>query len=159
MPEKKFNKTIIGIICGVVVAAIAVVVVLVIINKNKVPGDDYFVTDDTKIVINDTSISENSIFGSTSYHQVYKYSGDTITDLTTYYVYESEDDAKEALETIFKGVFGFENARVEGKNVIVVADKSDYEYTSTDTVRRIAEYAELGNKEREEEENELEIEE
>ena len=136
--SKKGNKSLIaGICCGLVVIAVVVAVVVIALVKNGGVNDDYFKSDNTKLVM---SLDGNSIalddddLNLVKFHQVYTYEGDTITSSKAYYEFEDNaaaNKAKEYIEESLKGQEEVDEVYVDGKYLVVVANKSTYENNTT----------------------------
>ncbi len=130
--EANANKNkLIGIIAGAALVVVAVIVGIVMINKNKgeVLNDDFFKTDDSKIVISNTANSTDPTVAK-KVHQVYSISGDKITGLKVYSEFESEQAAKDAdakpevAEAMKTGMY--KEHKVQGNYIIVTMNDSVY---------------------------------
>lgn len=161
MANKKASKNkknvIIGI-CSAVAAVIliAVAVVVIVINTNKKLDDSYFVSDGNKYVLtinysdiaSETDLGEDSAYMPNKIHEVYTYSGDTITGLKHYYEYSDENSAKNAFEFIKaesagEGASDTADVSIDGKYIIAVADESEYsDYTASNIKETIEFYQE-----------------
>lgn len=133
-------KTIFGFV--VVVLLIVVVVVLSIKNRT-VYNDDYFVSDDTKIVLSmdaRTSGFEESAYIPPITHVVYYYSGDEITSIKVFYEYKNEDIAKKANDGIKMDDKGWAtNKALNGKYIIFDMAKDQFEGLTTGFIRNSVE--------------------
>lgn len=140
---KSKKPLILGIAAGVVVIAIAIVLVVVFVINKKGLGDDYFVSDGSKYVLNmDTSDIIDGEAGNSDYtpvktHVVYEYSGDTITNLKSYYEYKDEETAKLAYEAYqeYDAESAFEKVERDGKYLIITSKKEEYENLKASEVK------------------------
>ena len=146
--EKKNKKNLIIAICAIAVVAIVAIVVAIIILSNKRIDDSFFVSDDTKIVLqmdSENLLGLNSeIIVPDDAYIIYFYSGNNVTDTKAYYKYEDEKTAKEAAE-IFKNQEdnNYGNISVNGTYVILTMNKSTYEGMTTEDARQRVELMEL----------------
>ncbi len=128
--KPKINKKLLLRACQVlvifIVSAGAVWGVFTLINSRKpVLNDEYFVTDDTKSVVN-MPASGNS--ASIMTRVVYTYDGDAVTGLKTYFEYPDEETAASALDSM-KNLPEFANSKevvLDGKFIVVVANEDQY---------------------------------
>lgn len=129
-------KTIFGAV--IVVLLIVVVVVLVVMNKTTY-NDDYFVSDDTKLVLSmDARISgfEESEYMPPITRVVYYYSGDTISGVRVFYEYRNNEIAKKAYETIGKEDKEWAASKaLNDKYIIFDMTKEQYEGLNTNQIR------------------------
>ena len=136
--EAKNNKKLILGICGAIVAIVVIVVVVVVLLNNKKPtlNDDYFKSDDTKLVITleGEAGEENS---PVKQHQVYTYSGDTITGLKSYAEFANADDAKKAYDDYKASgdTDTFTNIELDGKYIIMTVPEDQYKELTTSAVK------------------------
>ncbi|MBQ2174957.1 MAG: hypothetical protein II453_07820, partial [Alphaproteobacteria bacterium] len=82
---KKDNKNLIIGICAAIAVVLVVVVAVMLVSKGSTQlGDSYFVTDDTKYVLNlDTNyVDEEEEYAPLKTHIVYFRSGDKITGMS-----------------------------------------------------------------------------
>ena len=161
--KKKDNKNLIIGICAAVVAAVAAVVVVVaVIFATRGTGtpanidDKYFVSDDTKYVItmdgDELGSEDETGFKPVKTHIVYTYSGDTVTGMSTYIEFDSEDTAKKALES-YKEAYadvdssdsGIASMSANGKYLVVVATEEQYADTTVSEIKQYMEMVEMMN--------------
>lgn len=88
---------------GVMMAVILFAVAVVMANRQEAIADDYFVSDDTKLVL--TMDAETAGFVEGEYeppytHIVYYYSEDDITDVKVYFAYDDAEAAIQAYNNI-----------------------------------------------------------
>lgn len=128
---KKVNKKLTyGIIAGAVIAVIIAIIVAVFVISNKKIDDSFFVSDDTKYVLN----TEDNSYGAVKNHIVVFYNkNDEITSAEAYLEFVNEANAKEAyssLEEYYNQDDMKEykpNYRLEGKYIVNKYKESDYE--------------------------------
>lgn len=155
--EQNNKNLIIGICMALIlIAIVVVVVVLVIKNNNPTLSDSYFTSDDTKLVLNlepDQFSAEEESFQPVESHLIYYYSGDTITDMKSYYEYANEADAKSAYEYYKANLQSeFQNIELDGKFLILTANPSDYEgITAYDVEEQIKFIESINNNQSDEE--------
>ncbi len=138
MKEKKRiinGKTVFSVF--IVLLLIAVVTTLFFMNRVTY-DDDYFVTDDTKIVLSmdaKTTGFEDSKYVPPITHVVYYYSGDEITGVKVFYEYKDNEVARKANEKISMDGKDWANSKaLNGKYIIFSMNKDEYEgVTATDT--------------------------
>ncbi|MBR3386574.1 hypothetical protein IKG68_03350 [Candidatus Saccharibacteria bacterium] len=134
------------VLFGIAIAAIiAVIIALVCALNIKTIDDSYFVSDDTKYVVNLSS--ENvSDDGSTvkAVHVVYYRDGDKITGAKSFYEFLTSDAAKAAYDEILanKTTDDANAYSLNGKYVIVTAPKSVYENLTIEDVKKQVEFYE-----------------
>ena len=149
--EKKTNKNLIIGICIalVVIAIIAVIIVLVMRNNSPSTNNSYFVSDDTKYVLNldsDSFSTEDGEFQPQKAHLIYYYSGDTITGMKSYYEYANEADAKSAYEYYKANMASeYKNIELDGKFLILTANEADYEGMTAYDIQQQIEFLESIN--------------
>lgn len=144
MAEKKQRENkkgpIIGI-CAAVVVVIVVIIAVVAINNNRL-GDSYFVSDGTKYVLsyeidqNSVGNSEEAQYTPLKVHQVYTYSGDSITGLKNYYEYKDADSAKKAMDYLNSVSEGKVAISMDDKYVIITATAEQYEGIKASDVKQ-----------------------
>jgi len=143
--EAKDNKKLILGIVGAVAAIAVIVVVAVVILKNKKPvlNDDYFKSDGSKLVISiDGNASENGLI---KQHQVYTYSGETITGFKSYAEFDSADSAKKVYDNYkSSSEFSseFKDIELDGKYVILTVPEEQYKDLTTSTIKSYIELLE-----------------
>ena len=139
--EAKDNKKLIICICSAVVAIIAIVVVAIVIIKNTKPvlNDDYFKSDDTKLVITIDG-GDTGEYSAVKQHQVYTYSGDKITGLKGYAEFVSADEAKLAYDNYKATNDGdFNSIELDGKYIIFTIGEEQYKDLTTSAVKQYIE--------------------
>lgn len=143
--QKKDNKNlIIGICCAVLVVVVIVVAVVFATRGTTKLSDEYFVSDDTKLVLN-AGDDEDEF----KIHEVYTYSGDDITGMTTYYEYKSEAEAKAALDEYNKASeeekAGIKGVSVNGKYLVIEVTEDQYEGRTVSDIKELIELYESFN--------------
>ena len=140
------DKPAMGKIVCLIVAVIAIVVVIVtMMLRGQTLGSNYFVSDNTKYVLN-IAAEEGSEDGLLWNRLVYFYEGDKITGAKIYYEFKDNDSAKKAYESLTNGATDEEKSRVElnGKYVIVTTVASEYEnMTATQVKEQFEAYEKL----------------
>ena len=128
-------------IFSVVIVALLIVVTVVLINMNgKVTyNDDYFKSDDSKIVstfVSDVEeFSANQIVPVKSY-MVYYYSGNKINNVKVFYKFENFEQTEEANKYLDVGSLEWADAKeVNGEYLIIQMNNSEYEELTTEIVR------------------------
>ena len=145
--DKKANdkKNLIAICASIIAVIIIIVVVVLAINRgpNQL-GNNFFTSDDTKLVIpldgdRITSDSEEPLPEKT--YLVYYYAGDTITKYQTFQKYSNEEDAKKALVYFQDTVADlFEEISRDGDYIIITHEADDYNWITAEDVRQQIEY-------------------
>ena len=141
------NKNlIIGICTAVLVIVIIVVAVVFAIKGNSQINDAYFVSDGSKYVLTlgeDMMNFEDTEYTPIKTHIVYKYSGDQITDMTTYLEFANEATAKAALpiyEEIYGapdyGNHGIKSISATGKYLAITSTEDQYSGITTSDVEQ-----------------------
>ena len=146
---KKNNKNLIYGICAAAVVVVIAVVVAIIVMGNKPLDESFFVSDDTKSVLtmDPSSLSQDTDddeYVPETMRLVYFFSGEKVSDLKMYYGYKSEEAAKKAadyLKSINQGQ-EIKDVSVNGKYVIVTADKSAYEDVTAEDAKQQVEMME-----------------
>ncbi|MBR3132376.1 hypothetical protein IKG33_03135 [Candidatus Saccharibacteria bacterium] len=148
MAEKtKDKKNIIIGICVLAIVVVALVVTFILMSRRGGLGglnDAFFTSDGTKYVL--TLDGSKMVFDDEAYapvktHTVYYYSGDKITGKEVYYEYEDEEAAKTAA-TYYKNINDneyYKEIKSDGKYVIMVANESLYENSTTTDVKEYIE--------------------
>ncbi len=125
---------------SIVVLLIAVVTTLIIMNSNPTYNDDYFKSDDTKIVLylgEGQSDDENEPIKT---YIVYYYSGDKITGVKQFYQFKSEEIAKNFSKGINVDEMDWVNdIRVSGPYMIFELTSDQYEGTTVTELRETIE--------------------
>ena len=140
---KKNNKNLIIGICAAVVVVVVIIVAIVLAGSGNKLNDQFFVSDNTKYVLTmdaEDMGMDGEEYSPSKVHIVYFYSGDEVTDLKSYYEYADEASAKSAFEA-FKELGDDEsNYTVEGKYIILTADKEEYEDLTASDVKQQIEF-------------------
>ncbi len=146
--NKNRNNNKRNIIIGACAALVVIIIIVVIvICNNKKIDDSYFVSDGSKYVLtidySDVEVLEDEDEETPptpkKAHEVYTYSGDTITSLKYYYEYADENTAKKALD-FFKEEGATDNMAVEGKYVVITANEADYSNTTASEIKEAIEF-------------------
>lgn len=142
MGEQKNNKknVIIAFVGAVIAIAVVVVAIIVLINRNKnaTLGDDFFKSDDTKIVYTTSTRNVDSSYGAKKTHQVYTVDGSDVTGYTLYYEFGDEESAEDAYEEISQDVetdYTALEAKLDGKFVSIKYDEETYSGAKASEVR------------------------
>ncbi|MBR5647851.1 hypothetical protein IKW73_02870 [Candidatus Saccharibacteria bacterium] len=146
MATEANKKNLIAGICAGVAAIIIVIVAVCVLNKGPVLNDDFFKSDGSKYVL---TMETGNVDSSDEYtplktHIVYNYSGDSITGLKSYYEYSTTEAANTAYEA-YKALTeeeasSFAEVKVDGKYLIITANKEDYENLSAAEVKEQIEF-------------------
>ena len=144
---KKDNKNLIIGICAAIAVVLVVVVAVMLVSKGSTQlGDSYFVTDDTKYVLNlDTNyVDEEEEYAPLKTHIVYFRSGDKITGMKSYYEYANDNDAKAAYDML-KSIEEYKNANLstEGKYIVITASEEEYANLTPSEVEEQIEFMEM----------------
>lgn len=128
------------VIFSILIVVLLVVVIVTLSLMNRVQyTDDYFVTDDTKIVLSmdaDESAFENSAYVPPITHVVYYYSGDTINNVKVFYEYKNEQVAKKANSNLPTDDKEWATGKaLNGKYVIYDMKKEEFEGLSAEDIR------------------------
>lgn len=135
LPIRQFFRSNLGIaICAGVVLAIAITLIVVFYPKPVSYEQGYFVSDDTKSVLNLESENGTS---TRKTHIVYEYDGDKVSAIKTYFEYIDEATAAASIESLKKQP-EFEKSKVEldGKYIIVTANEDSFKGLSADDVKQ-----------------------
>ncbi|MBP5512706.1 hypothetical protein J6X73_00875 [Candidatus Saccharibacteria bacterium] len=133
-------------IFGIAVVAIIAVVIAVVVAFNASPAinDAYFVSDGSKYVLNIEN--EDDEDGAVAVHIVYYYSGNTVTDAKSFYEFADEATAKAAFEELKAANEEASSYALNGKYVVISADKEDIkDMTAEDVKAQIEFYESLKN--------------
>ena len=145
--ESKKNKGLIIGICVAIVVVIAIIIAVVLGVKGGGLGDSYFVSDDTKYVLNmdasDMSFDDEE-YAPTKVHLVYTYSGEDVTGLKAYYEYENAEAAKAAFDYINETqADSYKSIVMDGKYIILEAKEDEYKDITPDDVKQQIEFMEM----------------
>ncbi|MBR3236619.1 hypothetical protein IKF92_03005 [Candidatus Saccharibacteria bacterium] len=140
------NNLILGICAAVAVVVVIVVIAVVVIGKGNTLNDDYFKSDDTKLVL---SMETGTGTGDETSepvkaHEVYEYKDESITSLKTYYEYANEDAAKAAYDKAKEDELpeGYESMELNGKYIVLTAKADQYENLKASDVKENIEFME-----------------
>ena len=114
---------------GALAILIVVAVLIVVLNWQEPISDDYFVSDDTKIVL--SMDDEMASFETGDYEPgitriVYYHDGEKITNVKIFYEYENEDLAREAYNNISVDYFAT-SKRLNGKYIVMQAKTETFD--------------------------------
>ncbi len=143
--EEMKKRNIIATIVGVAILAVIAVVVFIVININKISpiDDDYFMSDDTKLVIDvdgDKILVEAGGQRPVMAYKVYYYTGDDVNDMKVFFEYTDDEQAKTADGTMGDGYKEWaENKKINGKYIVFDVKKSQYDGIKTSDVRQMME--------------------
>ena len=139
---KNKNKLIAIIVGAVLAIAIVVVAVVLINNRGETLDDNFFKTDNSKIVISNSGDGSDPSVAK-KVHQVYFVDGDKITGLKIYSEFESEQAAKDAdarpeiAEAMKSG--NYKDHKVQGKFIIITLNDTMYKDVTVEQLRSTAE--------------------
>ena len=141
------------------IAILLIVIIVAVVNlKNSIIDDNYFVTDGSKYVFT-TEVDPSTIGDEeedlayknlTVIHGVYHYSGNEITGLDIYYVYEDAIAAETAFDKFKEEADTLDSNKAvyqRGKYIVIEKDTPAYENYTTAEVR--AEYERVNSEESE----------
>lgn len=143
--QRKNNSMLIGGICLALVVVAIVVVAIVMMNKSKL-NDSYFVSDGSKYVFTMETTGERDETMPVKTHVVYTYTDDTITGMKTYAEYANAGEAKKAYDLYVSSEgtpVEMSRYSLDGKYVILDADKSEYEDLKASDVKQQIEFMEM----------------
>ncbi|MBR5046265.1 hypothetical protein IKX73_01390 [Candidatus Saccharibacteria bacterium] len=133
------SKIILGLI-GIAIVA-AVVVLVVMLNRKESYDDDYFVSDDAKLVVaidKELAAYDDSDYEPDVTYILYYYTGDDVTGMKVFFRYDTEEEAKEADENItMDGKFWATDKYLNGRYVIFNVDKEQYEGLVVSDIRKL----------------------
>ena len=142
--KKKGQKKnlIIIIVAAIVVVILAVVAIVVMNSKLNVPeeiNDDYFVSDNNKIVLSlDDKMASflDGEFEPDITHVVYYCSGDRINNVKVFFVYDDEEEASAAYEGMGDDYEKWASSKeLNGKYIIFQDNQGSYEKLSAEEIR------------------------
>ena len=124
-----------GIVTAVILAVIIAVVCTVVI-RNNVIDDSYFVSDNTKYVLNMTA-DEDDDSALKAVHTVYYYKDNQITGAKSYYEFEDAASAKAAYEEAMadQSEDAIKSYKLKGKYIVFTASESEYGQLTVDGVK------------------------
>ena len=129
--KKEDAKPAVGKIICLVAIVVSLLVIMVAIMANSFGGNNLFVSDGTKYVLNvSVEDEEDNDENMTAIHTIYYYEGDKITGAETYYEFKTKEDAKAAYDSIVE-LLGEDSEKAEsyslsGKYIIIEAAEEDY---------------------------------
>ncbi len=137
--------SIVAVIAVVVVTVIIAVVIGLNLNQTEQIPDNYFVSDNTKLVMSlddETTAFQDGEFEPSLTHIVYYYSGDKIENVKIFFVYGDEEEAKAAYDGIGDDYKEWaKNKKLNGKYIIFQADDSFYNGLDVEQIRENIESA------------------
>lgn len=129
-------------VVAVVVVIIAIVVVAGFAWQEKY-DDDYFVSDDEKLVIgmnDDIASLEDGEYEPGVTYLVYYYNGDKIDSMKVFFAYDSKESAAVANENITMDEKGWAtNKKLNSKFIVFDVAEDQYDILKTEDVRKIIE--------------------
>lgn len=135
------------IICLVAIVASLLVIIVAVMAINFGGGNNLFVSDGTKYVLNVTPDEDNDE-KVVAIHQIFYYEGDKITGVKTYQEYASENDAKAVYDAIQELLDEEEKSAYElsGKYIIATSPEEEYaDMTASDVKSYIELYEKIQN--------------
>ncbi len=140
--QKQKNKNLIAIIVAIAAVVVAIVAALVIglnLGLSDKINDEYFVSDGRKIVLSLNDEMSGFIDGEFEpgiTHLVYYYSGDKINDVKIFFVYDDEEEAELAYDSIGDTYEEWASSKeINGKYLIFKTDSELYEDLSAERLR------------------------
>ena len=124
----------------VVVLAVVAIVIGVAVSCEPAPSDEYFVSDETKLVISlnkDAAALEEGAYEPRVTHIVYYRSGERITGMRVYFAYDSAEEAEVAYNNInMKDKDWTTEKRLNGRYIVFEALKSQYDGVTVEDIQR-----------------------
>lgn len=125
----------------VAIAAIVAAVMVVILNRPQPISDDFFVSDDVKMVMaldKTQAAYENGTYRPDWTYVVYYYDGDDITGAEIYFKYDDEEMARaaDANISVSDKVWAYEK-KLNGKYIVWKVKRGQYADLTTEYVRGI----------------------
>lgn len=142
--RRKDNRwKVVSVVLAVVIVVVIAVAVAGLLRRDKY-DEDYFVSDETKLVVaidKDMASFEEGIYEPDVTYIVYYYDGgDTIKNMKIFFAYDDEQEAEVANENItLEGKAWAKTKNLSGRFVVFVADEGQYENLETAYVRKIIE--------------------
>ncbi len=138
---KKDSKNLIAWICAVVAVVAIVIVAAILATRSGAPLDEsYFESDDSKYVLTveaDDMLTEGEEYIPVRSHLVYYYSGDAITDLKNYYLFDDEETAKLAYEYYKENLSDeYKDISLSGKYIIFTEKEAEYEGITANDIKQ-----------------------
>ena len=148
--EKTTNNKqgpIIAICIGVILVVAIIVAIVIALNNNGISSTNYFESNDTQLVMTldaNELITSGEEFAPLRARIVYKYSGDKITDVTSYYEFENSNSAKAGLDYLIAQNEGnYKDIYIDGNYVVIVSNESDYSDLTIKDVKDQIEFMEM----------------
>lgn len=145
--KEEFKPAAGKIICIVAIVA-SLLVIMVAVMINSFGGNNLFVSDGTKYVLN-VEAEEDNDENIVATHVIYYYKDDEITGVKTYYEFATANDAKSAYSSLQELMDDEEDKNtyeLSGKYVIIVSPEEDYaDMTASDVKSYIELYEKLQN--------------
>ena len=138
------NQGLILALCAAIIVIVIVVVAIIAIKTNGNNGlvglnDSYFVSDGAKYVLDinmEEIYLEEGLPTPTKCYLVYNYSGDEITGLKTYYLYDNLETAETAYEYLLQNDTSYyDSINLDGNYVILTHPSSDYDGTTASDIK------------------------
>ncbi len=135
------NRLFLGIVS--ILALLIFVIIMVVVNSRPKYNDEYFVSDDSKIVLAmHAEASEDGKTPTTTY-MVYYYSEDKITGIKQFYKFDEEAKAKEVFDELdVSNMEWIAEKSLDGHFIIFNLAPSQYEELTTQDVRNAVEQPE-----------------
>ena len=140
MTKKKLlqNRLFLGI--ASILVLIVFVISMIVINNRPKYNDEYFVSDDSKIVLAMTAEASEDGKTPTTTYVVYYYSEDKITGIKQFYKFDEEAKAKEVFDELdVSGMDWIAEKSLEGHFIIFNLASSQYENLTTQDVKNSVE--------------------
>ncbi|MDO4612357.1 MAG: hypothetical protein Q4B29_02785 [Candidatus Saccharibacteria bacterium] len=125
---------------GAILLLVVVIVLIIFLNQPEKISDDYFVTDDTKIVMSfgeESMLIEDNEYEPGTTRWVYLHDGEKITDMKLYYEYENEAEAREAFDKV-RNDFST-SKKLNGKYIVFDVKEETYEGATIENITKQAE--------------------
>lgn len=145
----KDNKKLLTVGICALLTIISLIIIAIIINYKPSTNKSLFTSDNTKYVVtlegNEISFGEN-LTRPTKVYAIYYYKNNTITNLETYYVFNQKSDAKAAYNYFNKDDSSdYKSITLDGNNLIITANKSEYQDKTPSEIRNYIEFLENPN--------------
>ncbi len=141
---KRNTKVIVTGICIAALATVVVVTAIIFATKSATQiSDAYFVSNDKQYVLNLTGDMlgyEDNEYAPVAAHIVYKYSGDKITNITSYLEFADESTASTFLPK-YKEIYaasnysGIKSISINGKYIVVIATEDQFSDASASEIK------------------------
>lgn len=144
--SQKNNKNLIIGICSAVAAVIIIAVVAIFATRGGKPtlNDDYFVSDNNKLVITMDSEQSDDEINAEKTHIVYNYSGNDITAVKYYYEFTDATAAKAGYDAVKDSIGSlYKSVELDGKYVVLTSNESDFEGMTAEDVKQQIEFMKL----------------